>query len=418
MKTVTGSNIIRVKSHNRQAILMALLRHPASRVELAKALNITSMTVTNIVNELLDEGWVCSKAVETAVSRKKAGRPRETLQINREAGYVFGVHIGIGTLRIGLVNLCGEIVSLTETQFDTSLSARTLLKQIASEIKALHQNSNVQDECILGIGVGSSGLVHSDEGVCVTAPSLNWKNVAIQELLQQFTGFNVVVENNVRAMAHGEAYFGQGQDVSTLAFIYGRVGVGAGFVMNHALFRGVQAGAGEIGHTVIQPNSGIQCRCGQFGCLETLVTQPIIENSLLDPKYKQIHDITNEVERLEQILRLADSGDIYVQEQLDKIANYLSIAIINLVNTLNPEQIVLGGMYAQGAEHFLPQLQDAVSKRSFGGLGEHVQIVASEGGLHAGIVGAASIALMKCFYKQTPIKNDKSQISQSHKETL
>ncbi|MEM7332621.1 MAG: ROK family transcriptional regulator [Chloroflexota bacterium] len=399
MKTVSGSNIVRVKSHNRQAILLALLNAPASRVELAKTLNITSMTVTNIVSELINEGWVCLKENETAVSRKKAGRPRETLQINPEAGYVISVHIGIGILRIGIVNLCGELILLNEQPFDITLPATAVLKQIASEIKTIYQQSTIPNHKIFGIGVGSSGLIDAQNGICVTAPSLQWHHVEIAQQLKRLTGFEVRVENNVRAMALGEAHFGAGQNVSLCAMIYGRIGVGAGFVLNNELFRGVKAGAGEIGHTIIQPDSTIQCRCGQFGCLETIVTQPILESKLSQSKYAPLHTIATEVERFDYILNLAKEGDPFVQTQMQLIANYLSIAMINLVNTLNPEQIILGGMYAQGAEQFLPFLQESVRQKAFGGLGQHVQIVAAQNGLQAGVIGAASIALMAFFYK-------------------
>lgn len=398
-----GSNIVQVKNHNRQAILLQLLRAPLSRVELAKKLRLTSMTVSNLVNELIEDGWICLQ--ETAVSQKPAqsksvGRPRKTLCIKGDAGYTIGIQIGIGTVRLGIVNLIGNIVHQSELQFDIAESATAVLNQIAQEIASLISHSSIERDKILGIGVGASGLVDSESGCNVTAPSLQWHNVHISHQLQHLTNLPVTVENNVRAMALGEAYFGQGQDVESLAFIYGRVGVGAGIIMNRTLFRGVQAGAGEIGHTIIMPNGGELCRCGQTGCLETLITQPVLEQQLSKILKRPLDSTQTDVERFNDILTRAPNNAV-IRKNLQTIGQYLGIALVNLVNTLNPERIIIGGMYMQGADSFLPILQEMVKEKSFGDLGKQIKISATQFGLNAGIVGAASVALIKLFYKKS-----------------
>lgn len=393
MKRSTGSNIIRVKAHNRQAILRQLLQGPKSRVELAESLDLTAMTVSNLVNELMADGWVIE--AETAVSTKSVGRPRKAVMLNPNAGCAIGVHIGIGTLRSGLVNLKGDLLQCAEHSFDPAASATAVLNQINTQITHLTQ-AIPPKATLFGVGVGASGLIDAENGRCHYAPSLNWHNVPIAKQLQQKVDLPIYVENNVRVMALGEATFAR-QEVASLVFVYGRVGVGAGIITNQSLFRGTQAGAGEIGHTLIQPDSGTVCRCGQTGCLETLVTQPVLESELFGLK---IDPTLPDANRFEQVLQLAKEGNQQVMDALQKSGRYLSIALINLVNTLNPECIILGGMYAQGADIYLPILRQQVKAHAFGGLGDGVKIEASQFGLNAGMIGAASLVLLKKFYRK------------------
>lgn len=395
-----GSNILHVKNNNRQAILLQLLNESLSRVELAKRLNISSMTVTNLSNELLSEGLI-EQAVEANNGRRPVGRPRQTLRLRRDAVYAVGVHIGVGYLRVGFVDLTGKVLEVRRSRFDTTVPPGALFSKIYTEIKSLEQAYPAAAAKLIGIGVGSPGLVDSERGICLTAPSLNWHRINLVEPLEERLNLPVVIENNVRAMALGEAYFGAGQGADSLAFVYGRIGIGAGFVMQRQLFRGIRAGAGEIGHTVIELNSGTPCRCGQTGCLETLITQPVLENQLArqSGEFPFLKDpLLDDEARFEKILQHGRSGHPTVHGLLMENGRFLSTALINLVNTLNPERIVLGGMFWQGADLLLPIVRRAVSERAFGGLGQHVSLSRATFGLDAGLVGAGTLALDRLFY--------------------
>lgn len=405
MRIIKGRNTAQVKHHNRQAILLELLRAPLSRIELAQQLGLSAMTVTNQINDLLAEGWVVlDDGGHNGTRHRKSsrrGRPRTRLRIDSQAGYVIGVHIGIGSYRVAQVDLLGTLIHRIDQTFDTKSSATLLLELIARSIKTLIAKVNLKREKILGIGFGASGLVDAQRGINVLAPSLGWQDVPIADFLRTQIALPVVVENNVRAMALAEAYFGRGRDVESLVFIFGRIGVGAGLLMQGRVIRGFRAGAGEIGHTTIIPAQGARCRCGQHGCLETLVTQPIlVQNIMRVPSIADVlSDQKNTVDQLECILDLAREGQTQVMQEIEQVARYLGIALSNLVNTLNPECIIIGGMYAQGADLFLPLLRQHVAQSAFGRLGEHVQIEPTIFGLDAGVIGAATVALAKLFYE-------------------
>ena len=391
-----GNNITHVKNHNRQAILQTLLQTPMSRVELAGKLELSTMTATNLVRELTESGFVTA----APAPQKSVGRPRTTLTINADAGHAIGVQMGIGYYWITLVNLHGKTIHRQEGQFNLDTPPTAVLRQIAQEITALTTSPITTQRPIFGIGFGASGLVDSRNGINIYAPSLGWRQVPIQQILQEETDLPVVVENNVRAMALAEAYFGAGQTADSLAFVFGRTGIGAGLVLNGRLYRGHHMGAGEIGHTRIIPDGGQACHCGQSGCLETLVTQSALlayinalPNALLDTSQ-------SEAEQYSQLLTLGRAGHPEILAAVQRVGRYLGLALINLINTLNPEIIFIGGMYAQGADLFLPTLRQTVNQQAFGQLGQQTKIEPTSFGLAAGTIGAACTALVHFFYQQ------------------
>jgi glucokinase len=279
---------------------------------------------------------------------------------------------------------------------------------IANTIEEVIRASNVNRQRIIGLGVGAPGLIDYERGVILVAPNLNWRNVPVRDFLEDQLGQLVVVDNNVRAMALGEAFFGSGRGANSLAFVYGRVGVGAGFVVNGQVFRGSNAGAGEIGHTVMLAQGGELCGCGNRGCLETLVSETALlreaslcardhPDSLLAGYLTQASDVPP----VDLIFRAAREGDPYSAEMIKQRAGYLGLALANLVNVFNPELILLGGMFSQGEDLFLPEATATMRKNAFAGLGEKVRLQTTSFGWRAGVIGAAALALTTNFYQQT-----------------
>jgi glucokinase len=230
--------------------------------------------------------------------------------------------------------------------------------------------------------------------------------VPIRDLLAEHLKLPVVVDNNARAMALGEAMFGAGRDAHTLALVYARIGVGAGFVVNGQLFRGSAAGAGEIGHTTMVPAGGEPCRCGNTGCLETLISEPAIVRRARAMAAEEkggilaAHLREGEGRPFERVLAAARAGDAATRAMLEEQASYMGIALANLVNVLNPDLIVLGGICAQGKDLLLPTVEMTMRQRAFAGLGERVSLSTSSFGAQAGTVGAAALALDTFFYRQ------------------
>ncbi|MFN2152899.1 MAG: ROK family protein, partial [Anaerolineales bacterium] len=381
MSSSKGRNLNIVKAHNLSAILLRLLSSKmVSRVELAEELSLSSTTITNLAAELLEDEIIVEEEIEAPAKRSRVGRPRRMLRLVPSARYAIGIHIGIGMFRVAVTDLLANIISNQTAQFDLQSPPEDVIKEIAWVIDKVIQQSGVDRNRIIGIGVGASGLVDTFTGVNVIASRLNWKDVPIRALLESHLNLPICVENNVRSMALGEAFFGIGRSVDVLAFVYGRIGVGAGFVVNGKLFRGSGAGAGEIGHTVILGQAGEICSCGNTGCLETLISEPVFlkQANLLAERYPdsllaKYLDGQATDNPIEQIFAAARDGDQNTRNMIEERSCYLGIALANLVNIMNPELIILGGMFAQGQDLIMPVAEAQMRATSFAGLGENVK---------------------------------------------
>jgi predicted NBD/HSP70 family sugar kinase len=375
-------------------------------VELAEKLSLSNTTITNIISELLDQGIVTEERLETAEKRKRVGRPRRMLRLDPDARYAVGVHIGVGLFRVAITNLFAEILYNEIATFELTSPPEEVITAIVRLIETAIEHSNIERKRVIGVGVGASGLVNYQTGVNLLAPRLGWHNVPIQHIMEAQLDLPVCVDNNVRTMALAEAIFGDGQGVGVLAFVYGRIGVGAGFVVNGQVFRGSGAGAGEIGHTIIIPQGGETCTCGNCGCLETLLSEPVwirraekLAASHPDSTLASYLKQANGRSPIELIFAAAADGDKPTQQFIDQRSSYLGIALANLVNVLNPELIIVGGMFAQGSEMILPIAESKMKEASFAGLGEKVKLKTTSFGWRAGVIGAASLALTTFFYQ-------------------
>ena len=401
-----GREINQIKASNLSKVLLAFLSdEPVYRVDLAKKFSLSQTTITKLTEELIKFGIIAEYGTEEAIEQRGAGRPRTILRLLPDARYAIGVHIGIGTYRIAITNLKGEIRCSEVKKFNSGTSPYEVLLDIVDGINNCLEVNKINRSSIIGIGVGASALVDHIQGINILAPRLGWKNVPIKRILSDQLEFPVVVDNNVRAMALGEGFFGKGFGASPLIFIYGRVGIGAGIIVNNQILRGNSYGAGEIGHFVMIPEGGKLCHCGKRGCLETLVSEAEIlhqAQNLADKNpgstlasFLQRNDIENPVE---QVYLAARDGDLLAKDIIDNCAYFLGLIIADLVNLLDPELIILGGMFYECQDLILPKTQEVIQEKSFAKEGQRIRVEISQFGWKASMVGAAALALIKFFY--------------------
>ncbi len=440
--TLTGRSIGNIKSHNLRAVLLTLLHQgPTSRVHLAQLTGLSTTTITNLIAALLEQGIVAETGKEGAAEarggngRTGAGRPPTLVSIVPTARYAAGLHFGVDTIRVGVTDLFGQRCSYRILSHPTDITPAELLEQAANLTDETISQACINRASLVGLGVGASGLVDPETGINVLAPNLGWRNVPMREIFTRRLKLPVFVDNNVRAMALAEAMFGAGRGVNTLAFVYGRVGVGAGFVVGGDIYRGSRAGAGEIGHMTMIPTGGAPCRCGNTGCLETLVSEPEFvrqaqvlaaraPDSILAAKLTADRQpltvvngaaeglpssaggqtITDEMpdSPIERIFAAARAGDRDTLAMLDERALHIGTALANLVNLINPDMIILGGLFAAGADLMLQRIGETMRRRAFAGLGDGVALRITSYGRKVGVIGAAALALDAFFYRQQP----------------
>ena len=392
VKNYSSIGTANIKLYNLSTILCALLSEKhASRAWLASHLGLSTATVTNLISELLEQGIVVEDGTLSNRNKNNVGRPQTLIRLVPQSRFALAIYIEVGSIKVALTDIYGKSFDNDVVEHPLNLSAEQVLEQVSHVAKTLIQRSGIGHEQIVGIGIGASGLVDSTSGENIVAHNLGWSNLHLREYFSNTLNLPVMVDNNVRAMALGESMFGVGLTVEILAFIYGRIGVGAGFVIGNQLYRGMSSGAGEIGHTTVVMEGGELCSCGNTGCLQTIVSET---------KLIQAANAIADFNSIPEIYDAARAGNHSIKLLMERHATYLGIAIANLINILNPNMIVLGGMFADAYDLWLPPIEKIVHQRTFADLGRVVALKPTAFGDNAGIVGAASLALDAFFYRQ------------------
>lgn len=400
--STAGINSSGIKQHNIGAILQHLLhKKTVSRVALANWMGVSTATITNLVTELVAQGLIVEEGVIRHNGQASVGRPQMALRLVPDARYVAGVHIDVGRMLITLCNLCGEVVGKQVFEHQLQTPWQQVMDETVDVVETLIGRSGINRAQILGAGVAASGLVDSQTGVNIFAPNLNWRQVPIGAYLRDRLNLPVHVENNVRAMALGEALLGRANEATVMAFIYARVGVGAGFIVDGQIFRGGAAGAGEIGHTVLALE---QARQGDARTLESLFSEPALiagaaELIAQHPSGCLARRASQGKLTLDAIFEVAQAGDRATLDLLIERAEYFGIALANLVNVFNPELIVLGGIFTREHNLILPTVLKTLKTRAFANLGDQISVQVTEFGQDAGMIGAAALALDRFFYR-------------------
>jgi len=389
-----------MKSLNKSTILnMVRLHGPISRAEIAKMTKLTPPTVTNIVAELLETELI----VESDLGVSTGGRKPIMLRINSSRFYVIGITVRAYKLDAAIANLDGQIIHQLSRELPRVLDADRFLHELGALAEEALQLAENDQQPVLGLGVGMHGLVDPMEGTSIYAPHLQLKDVPIKSYLENQFPVPVEVENDVRALALAESWFGQGRDLPSFICVNVGSGIGAGIVIDHELYHGASFAAGEIGHTTIDIN-GPLCRCGNYGCLEALASGPALAERAkqairLGKKSVLTEKVNGDLERItgETIHQAAVEGDHLAIDILQDAGRYLGIGLANLINTFNPARIILHGGVTRAGRLILDPLLETVKYRALEAPAKQVSIVVSELGPQAAVIGAFTLALKKIF---------------------
>lgn len=389
-----------MKSLNKSAILNVVREQGLiSRAEIAKLTKLTPPTVTNLVGELIDTKLV----IETDLGESTGGRKPILLSINSLAFHVVGVYAGPKKVKAVAATLDGNVITHVEAKYEVNPTPEQFLKTLADVIEKVIRETSPKIESILGIGVGMHGLVDSEQGVSIFAPHLNFRNIPIKEYLEQKFEVPVEVENDIRAQAIGESWFGQGKCVPNFILFRVGTGVGAGIILDHQLYRGTSYTAGEIGHTTIDIN-GPKCSCGNYGCLETMVGGAALagraQQAIRLGKKSILEELCQgDIELIDgkMLYLAAKQGDQVANDVLEDTGRYLGIGIANLINILNPSLIILSGGVLGSADFLLDSLRKTVERRALAKPAQAVSIVLSKLGENAIPIGAFTLLLKKIF---------------------
>lgn len=378
----------------REILRLCILQGCYSIADLSKDINTSVPTVTKLIGELMDEGFV----QDLGKQGTSGGRRPSIFGLNPDAGYFVGVdisrqhfHIAISDFKGNLIKFIQDIEFVLEASADSFRTLSILIKNSVTE-------EGMDWGKVLGVGVSLSGRVNPEKGYSLTY--FVSEDLPLKDFLRQELGVPVTIENDSRAMTYGE-YITSGKDEEqNMLFINLSWGLGMGMILNGKLYYGKSGFSGEVGHFPLLDNDKI-CRCGKVGCLETgasgsALHEMIIEKlnegktSSLSKKFAECQDVS-----LDDILQAVKEEDVLAIDGIEEIGKTLGRAIAGLINLFNPGLVVIGGRLIVGRDYLLFPIKTAVNRYSLNRVSSETRIKFSELDRKAASIGNCLLSRSK-----------------------
>ena len=394
-----------MKKINKSIILDTIRIYDSiSRAEISQKTNLSPTTVSTLTEDLIKEEYI----KEIGEGKSRGGRRPILLKFNSNAHFIMGVKLDAKRITLALTNLKLSIINKARKTIKNT-DENWVTRQIIDLVRRIARESSVQLEKIIGIGVGTIGMVDTEKGIVEEAINIGWENIPLRDLIkEELDNIPVYIDNVANLAALGEKRAGIAKKAKNLVYIHLGGGIGAGIILNGEIYEGSNGSAGEIGHTTVEPN-GPRCKCGNRGCLENFASGRAIASraisGLLAGRKTLINEITEgSIDKVtaEVVAEAAKEGDEFALEIWRETAEYLGIAIANLINVYNPEMIIIGGGVAQAGNFLFEPLKRVVEERALPRATKIVKIVPSELQDDASLIGAAALAMEKTSGEQAP----------------
>ena len=312
-----------------------------------------------------------------------------------------GVDIGGTKCSIVLVNVEGQIIDKIHTCAHVDRNEEDQVKLVAENIKEIIKRNDFQESDLLGIGMGCAGHIRFRDGTIITTSNLKgFKNYPLRDAVQSYFKIPVVLDNDANAQAFGEFKFGAGKGFNDMVFLTISTGIGAGIIINKKLYRGVTGTAGEFGHTIVEPNSELTCTCGNRGCLMAcacgMALPYLFEQKIKEGKKSKLNLPSNfNLSKLsgQHLKKGLEIDDPVSKEIILDSGYYVGLGIYNIFQTLNPPLIVLGGGLTNWGDFYLDKIKSTFYELARDMIFDPIEIVISNIGADAGVIGAAALTL-------------------------
>lgn len=365
-----------------------------SIAELSKELNTSIPTITKLIGELIDEGFL----EDLGKMGTSGGRRPSIYGLNPAAGYFIGADIRRHHISIAASNFKGKILEYVD---NIPFVLENTEKSLAALCELLNRHTRkfgINEDKVLAYGINLTGRVNHETGYSFSY--FIGEDKPVTSTLESILKTPVFIENDSRAMTYGEYICGVAQNEKNMLFLNVSWGLGMGMILDGKLFYGKSGFSGEIGHFPLLENGQI-CQCGKVGCLETGASGSAIHRvflerlkegkvSVLSGKYSKGEEIT-----LDDILDALAEEDVLAIESVEEIGNTLGRAIAGLINIFNPELVIIGGRLAVAEEYLMLPIRSAINKHSLNIVSKDTSIKFSKLGKKAGAIGACMLSRSK-----------------------
>ena len=308
-----------------------------------------------------------------------------------------GIDLGGTFIKGGIVTSEGEILVSGKIPTEANLGDARVADNISSLIESLIEKGGVKREMILGVGIGSPGMVDSGEGVIIYANNLPFSYFPLAAEIERRTGFFARVANDANAATLGEARFGAARGRSSVVMLTIGTGVGGGVIIDGKLFEGNRSAGAELGHMTLV-SGGEKCTCGRCGCLECYASATALVRDTKRMMQKHPESLMWQVGSLDNVdgataFSRRDT-DPAAREVVDGFIRYLADGILSFANVFRPEVIIIGGGISAEGEGLLAPLREIVKREIYAGTaGPTVELAVASLANSAGTLGAAALVM-------------------------
>lgn len=342
---ITGSKEL-IRDMNTTLVTKIIIeKGPISRASIAKELGLTKATISAIVQNLLDRHLV----EEIGTANIPSGRKPVLLKFCYDCGYAVSVDVSAAHISVLTAHLGGGNCSLI--QYPTKNKRETILAELIRCIESQMQHIPKSSYGVVGITLGMHGITNHNE--VLFTPYSPYSQIDFVNELEKHFNIPVLVENEANLSILGEYIFHY--PVNNMVGISVHSGIGLGIMINGELYHGFNGYAGEFGHSIIEVD-GRPCPCGNHGCFEQYAS----ERALLDElaKCKQTDSIS--IEDFVKLYTIQDGDAVYI---MNLFVKYMSIGIRNIINTLNPELILINSSFTMNFPNVIEEIQSSITSK-------------------------------------------------------
>lgn len=369
-----------LRQQNQQRIVRALINGgPQTQAELARQTGLSTATVSNIVKVMADGGMV------TTSPTTSSGRRALSVILNDNGSIAAGIDIGRRHVRVILAGLDYKVVREESISLPLGHSAELGLEAAAGLLERLREQAGVPRSAILGAGIGIPGPIDRRSGTVVQGAILpEWVGINMLETFGTRLGMPVFIDNDANLGALAQVTWGPHSSVDNLMFLKVGSGIGAGLVLNGALYYGNVGITGELGHITIN-DQGPMCRCGNRGCLETVAST----STMIDLLSRRMTAPVS----VDDIVSLALGGDTATLRVIDDAGLAIGRAVAHVANLINPELVVVGGPLTALGDILLEPVRRGLLRHAVPIVGESTTVRMSSLGDSAEALGGAAVVL-------------------------
>ncbi len=352
-----------------------------TRTDIGRITGLSRTAVAARVSALEASGLVLERAEATSTG----GRPPARLVFNAQAGIVLAAAIGRSRTQLGVCNLAGEVLTMSDVDQEIGVGPDELMPDLAKRLEVLLDESGRKHAEIRGVGLSIPGTADTKRGCSLDSPSMNgWDGVPLAPYLGELTQAPVRLDNDANVIVLSERR-GQRDRFDDMLLIKASTGLGAGIVAGGMLQRGSVGAAGEFGHTKISAAAGMVCRCGDTGCLEAIAAGWALVQAL--------QQRGRNVGHIRDLVDLAVHADPEARRLIREAGRHIGEVLAGAVNLLNPDALVIAGDMAKAYDILVAGLRETVYGNATAVATRELQILPSTHGDQSGVIGSAAMIL-------------------------